>query len=530
MTINSDVRVAGPFTATGVAQVLPFNFRIFNTNDVIVVVTDLDGVDTTLTNQSGFTVSMNADQDVSPGGTVTITSTLSYILTLSTALTNTQPTQVTNGGPFNANVITAAFDRIVVLIQQAANATTRSLKIPISDGNLNTILPNAIARAGKVLGFDGSGNLTVTSTDVDNVVQSGLNAAAAQAAQTAAETAKTAAEAAAAGVRYKASARARTTSALPACTYANGASGVGATLTGNANGALAAQDTITLTVGQDLLVADQVATLQNGLYRLTQVGTAGTPFILTRRTDMDQWSEVNGAAVSIDEGATYADSAWLCSANIGGTMGVTAITWVPFPIFIADNTLNGAKILDASLNAGTKIIDATLTYAKIAAAALASTADIIAGTASKLVSAASLAPLFQGCQVYQTAITAIANNTVTNIGFDTEQYKDSNFAHSNVTNNERITCNFTGRVRILGQVQYASTTAARYEILILKNGADVLQRQNFANGAGVNLILQASAVVEVTSGDYISVQGFQVTGGSVNTNANYTRLSVERIK
>src|SRR6185437_3191631 len=47
---------------------------------------------------------------------------------------------------------------------------------------------------------------------------------------------------------------AATITVLPACTYANGSLGVGATLTGNSNGALAAIDGVTLTQGQSVLV------------------------------------------------------------------------------------------------------------------------------------------------------------------------------------------------------------------------------------------------------------------------------------
>lgn len=67
---------------------------------------------------------------------------------------------------------------------------------------------------------------------------------------------------------WKESVRAATTAALPAVTYANGTGGVGATLTADANGALPAQDGVTLVVNDRLLVKDQAAQLQNGIYIL----------------------------------------------------------------------------------------------------------------------------------------------------------------------------------------------------------------------------------------------------------------------
>jgi len=132
---------------------------------------------------------------------------------------------------------------------------------------------------------------------------------------------------------FKGSARAATAAgvALPACTYANGASGVGATLTGNANGALAAQDGVTLVVDDRLLVKDQgggASHLQNGIYVLTQVGTAGTPFILTRTTDADVAGELTpGFVVSVIEGTENAGTIWQHRTTTTPTVGTTALSF-----------------------------------------------------------------------------------------------------------------------------------------------------------------------------------------------------------
>jgi hypothetical protein len=76
--------------------------------------------------------------------------------------------------------------------------------------------------------------------------------------------------------------KAATTGALPASTYDNGTDGTGATLTADANGSFPSQDGIALSVGDNLLVKNQVNQTENGLYNLTQAGDAGTPWILTR--------------------------------------------------------------------------------------------------------------------------------------------------------------------------------------------------------------------------------------------------------
>lgn len=125
--------------------------------------------------------------------------------------------------------------------------------------------------------------------------------------------------------------RAATTAALPAVTYANGASGVGATLTATANGAIPAQDDVTLNPGDRLLVKNQASTLQNGIYTVTQVGNVGAPFILTRATDFDTFAgnEIYPTAWTfVTEGTTLANTGWYYrAANPDLTIGTSAITF-----------------------------------------------------------------------------------------------------------------------------------------------------------------------------------------------------------
>lgn len=81
--------------------------------------------------------------------------------------------------------------------------------------------------------------------------------------------------------------RAVTTAALAANTYANGTLGFGATLTANANGAIAAVDGVTLIAGDRLLVKNEATAANNGIYVVTVVDTAGTAYVLTRANDAD---------------------------------------------------------------------------------------------------------------------------------------------------------------------------------------------------------------------------------------------------
>jgi len=142
------------------------------------------------------------------------------------------------------------------------------------------------------------------------------------------------ADAIASGIHFHEAVDLATTTALPANTYNNGTSGVGATLTANANGALSVDSTLTV-VGNRILVKNEVTQANNGAYTVTQVGSAGTPYILTRATDFD----TAGTGVDqIDEGDFFlvtsgtvnANTAWVQQTAPPITVGTTAIVFQQF--------------------------------------------------------------------------------------------------------------------------------------------------------------------------------------------------------
>lgn len=81
-------------------------------------------------------------------------------------------------------------------------------------------------------------------------------------------------------------------------------------------------DGVTLVTGDRILIKNQASQQENGIY---VVAASGAP---TRAADMDIWDEVPGAWVTVQEGTTQAETVWLSSANQGGTLGSTAITFV----------------------------------------------------------------------------------------------------------------------------------------------------------------------------------------------------------
>lgn len=114
-------------------------------------------------------------------------------------------------------------------------------------------------------------------------------------------------------------------------TYANGSSGVGATLTNSGTQAALTIDSRVLTVGDRVLVKDQTTALQNGFYKVTTVGTVSTNWVLTRTTDADENSEITpGAFTFVEEGTNGGNNGYVCT-NVGSiTIGTTPITFVQF--------------------------------------------------------------------------------------------------------------------------------------------------------------------------------------------------------
>ena len=101
-------------------------------------------------------------------------------------------------------------------------------------------------------------------------------------------------------------------------TYVNGAAGVGATLTNSGAFAIFAVDGVSPAVGSRILVKNQMATLQNGIYTVTTVGDAvSVNWVITRATDYDQAAEIQpGTLVAVNSGTVNATTSWLETATV----------------------------------------------------------------------------------------------------------------------------------------------------------------------------------------------------------------------
>ena len=70
MTVPATTRRAGPFAGTGSSMSCPFTFKVFSAADIQVRKATAAGVESVVT--SGLTITLNADQDTTPGGSVAL--------------------------------------------------------------------------------------------------------------------------------------------------------------------------------------------------------------------------------------------------------------------------------------------------------------------------------------------------------------------------------------------------------------------------------------------------------------------------
>jgi hypothetical protein len=251
---------------------------------------------------------------VALGGSATITAVNPDALTIGTGLTGTSYV--------GSSAVTIAIDSTVATLTGTQALTNKSIS-----GSANTLtnianasLTNSSVTVGTTAIALGASSLTLgglTSVAVTQDPTSALQLATKQYVDAVAE-----------GLHVHASCAAATTGTLATITggtvtYNNGTSGVGATLT--LSNALTVLDGYTLINGDRVLVKNEVASANNGIYTWATGG-----LVLTRATDFDTAAEIaSGDFTFISYGTLYANTGWVQTTSVT-IVGTDPIVWIQF--------------------------------------------------------------------------------------------------------------------------------------------------------------------------------------------------------
>ena len=127
-----------------------------------------------------------------------------------------------------------------------------------------------------------------------------------------------------------------TTADLGTVTYNNGTAGVGATLTNAGTQATLALDGYTFTAtdvtnSTRVLVKNEVNQAYNGVYTVTNQGSASTNWVLTRATDYNSSAQIAaGDGFYVNFGSTLSNTLWVQQTPAPVTVGTTNIVFTQF--------------------------------------------------------------------------------------------------------------------------------------------------------------------------------------------------------
>lgn len=133
MAISTETRRSDRYACDGVQTAFPFAFKVFAAGEIGVVVSIDGGEESTLSSDL-YSVSLNEDQDNSPGGTVNFLTApaTGTVLVVVSNVAYEQPIVFTNQGGFYPDLLNEGYDRSTILAQQLNEKLERALIVPVT--------------------------------------------------------------------------------------------------------------------------------------------------------------------------------------------------------------------------------------------------------------------------------------------------------------------------------------------------------------------------------------------------------------
>ena len=307
------------YAGNGANTQFSFSLKVFQQSDVLVVLADASGTETTQTLNTHYTVNLNGDQNSSPGGLVTMLTAPASGATVVIArkVLNTQGITLTDGGLFYPSVIEGALDRVTIQVQQLQEKVDRAVTVKISD--------------------------TSTSTDglATEIANAAVNAASASASASSASASASSASASASSA--SASASSASASASSASSSASSAAGYLAPVTATSTSSLAigtGSKTFTTQSGKSFVAGHPV--------RIVSAANPTTNYMTGTVTSYSSTTLVVSVAATGGSG-TYAD--WVISIASSNISTATATSFTPTGNIAATDVQNALAELDTEKQA-----------------------------------------------------------------------------------------------------------------------------------------------------------------------------------
>ena len=208
MTIST-TNIKNSYAGNSNTSVFQYTFKILANTELQVIIRASSGTETVKTITTHYTVSGVGNAS---GGNVTFTSgnipATGETVVIRRVTAQTQNLDLVENDPFSAETVESAFDKLTSINQELQEQLDRSIKVSRTTSiTTPEITDDATSRAGKLLGFDSTGNVLDATIDGTGIAVSATNAAnsatasansasSAAASATAAQNAQTAAEAA----------------------------------------------------------------------------------------------------------------------------------------------------------------------------------------------------------------------------------------------------------------------------------------------------------------------------------------------
>jgi hypothetical protein len=177
MTTPSTPRKAGPYLGDGTQTTWTFEFKVFAESDIAVTIADAVGDETLLTLNSDYTVTLNDNQETSPGGEVTYplppgpgedpvpNLPTGARLAILGNIAYEQTLDIPSGGNFSPIALENQLDRTTMQVQQLAEELSRAVRVPLTydAAELVSFTADVVRLA------DSADNIDLLAANVDNV-------------------------------------------------------------------------------------------------------------------------------------------------------------------------------------------------------------------------------------------------------------------------------------------------------------------------------------------------------------------------